>query len=325
VARRSSILVTVLVTVVAAGCTAPRPTPAASPSPRAPVVATDRAGAQAQLAAYVKVNNRANQASSDTLLRTYEGGASLAIDLAEYKSERILHPKGGAKYDPFGYADATYFFPEGRTWFIANVRQYDLATKKKDDKRTYLLFVKKGDGWRQMYSPDTETADEVVDKPADKALDPADSAGLLASPDKFAKLYAEQLMGKTAVVRSNLFEGDQLARSNARTTSKLSGTSDVTRVVKPARAYPTYAVRTADGGAMVFTTLSMSVRFDVRPNQQHNYVFQTENGFLRKKYYSYMRLNELVQVAAHIPPKGAQNNKFKVFATYSGIISGSGA
>jgi hypothetical protein len=89
-------------------------------------------------------------------------------------------------------------------------------------------------------------------------------------------------------------------------------------------AYPSYALRTADGGALAFTTIERARRYDVLPGPKRNYVHQKNNGLLPGKYYTYMKLTELIQVVAHIPPKTAELGQVKVIGSYSGITSGSG-
>ncbi|GAA0829948.1 hypothetical protein GCM10009525_29360 [Streptosporangium amethystogenes subsp. fukuiense] len=65
-----------------------------------------------------------------------------------------------------------------------------------------------------------------------------------------------------------------------------------------ATAYPCYALRTADGGALAFATIERSRRYDVRQGPERNYVNLKDNGLLTGKYYTYMKLTELIQVVA---------------------------
>jgi hypothetical protein len=341
VSRRSRVVSPLLAVAMASGCAgpfilptppkaavSPRPAtsarPATSPSPaKGAGTVVDSAAAQRQLDAYVKVNNQANQARSDTLLRSYESGSSLDIDLGSYKSSRALKPKG-RKYVPFGYVDPVFAFPTGRPWYLIDARQQDMgAGKKPAGTHTYLLFAKKGQDWKQTYSPGTPDAKTELPKPTTEAIDPGDSAGLIGSPAEFAKLYAVQLAGRTPAGKDH-FESDSLVSSYTSDRIKMSRYSTVKQVVKPATAYPTYALRTADGGALVFTTMNVSLRYDVIQGGG-NYVYATGNGFLRGKYRTYMQQKELLQVAGYIPPKNAQNPKYRLIGSYSGTISGSGA
>ena len=337
--RRSRVVAPLLAVAMASGCAgpfivptppkaaaSPRPAtsarPATSPSPaKGAGTVVDSAFAQRRLDTYVKVNNQANQARSDTLLRSYESGSSLDIDLGSYKSSRALKPKG-RKYVPFGYVDPVFTFPTGGQWFLIDARQQDRGAAP-DATHTYLLFARKGQDWKQTYSPGTPDAKTELPKPTGETIEPGDSAGLIGSPAEFAKLYAVQLAGRTPAGKDH-FESDSLASSYASERIKMSRWSTVKQVVKPSTAYPTYALRTADGGALVFTTMNVSLRFDVIQGAG-NYIYTTGNGFLRGKYRTYMQRKDLLQVAGYIPPKNAQNPKYRFIGSYSGTISGSGA
>ena len=98
----------------------------------------------------------------------------------------------------------------------------------------------------------------------------------------------------------------------------------VVESARPAPEFPSYALRTADGGALAFTTVKRAIRYDVHQGPERRYVFQKNNGFLRGKYYTFMKATALIQIVAHIPPKTAEPGQVEVIGSYSGIIAGSG-
>ncbi|WP_433432453.1 hypothetical protein [Nonomuraea sp. CA-141351] len=277
---------------------------------------------------YVKRNNAANEAMSDKLLAGYEGGSSLVIDKASYASSRKL---GDEDYQPFGYARPTFYVPASqKPWFLTTA--YWKGKSKTAKEPTYLLFAREGQGWRQMYSPDAfegNTSKELPQIVRDASgtateVGQTDTAGLLMSPAAFAKGYAAHLVSKGTAAEKSHYAADKLTTGAASTRAEMNQYARLAESARPATSYPSYALRTTDGGALAFTTIERTRRYDVRQGPERNYVFQKNNGLLRGKYYTYMKMTELIQVVAHIPPKGAELGQVQVVGTYNGIISGSG-
>ncbi|MEV0352820.1 hypothetical protein AB0H88_44295 [Nonomuraea sp. NPDC050680] len=308
---------------------APTGTPSASTAPTPARAVTDQEAASV-LADYVKRNNAANKARSDELLAGYEGGSSFSIDKASYTSSRILRKT--IKYQPFGYTRAAFRAPAAgqQSWFLATAHWQRKPTTAKEP--TYLLFARQADGWRQVYSPDTfdgTTTDELPAIAADAsglatAVGPTDGTGLLMSPADFAKKYASHMVGKGTAADKSLFAADGITTGAAKTRQRMNQYARITSTARPVTRYPSYTLRTADGGALTFTTIERTIRYDVRQGPERNYVFQKDSGILRGKYYTYMKITDLFQVAAHIPPKSGKPDQVKVLANYSGLVAGSG-
>ncbi|MEV4291683.1 hypothetical protein AB0K40_39775 [Nonomuraea bangladeshensis] len=301
----------------------PTSTPAASAGPGTPE------GIAAFLKDYVKRNNAANKAMSAKLLAGYEGGSSLAIDKAGYLSQLKL---GDRDHEPFGYDQPTPTVAavKGGGWFVTTAYWKGKSETAKEP--TYLLFARDGESWLQMYAPDV-FSDQAVDELPEIAKDAsgaavevaqADAAGLMMSPAAFARSYAAHLVGKGAAASKSRFAADRLTTGAASTRVKMAPYAKLTESARPAAAYPSYAVRTADGGALAFTTVERTRRYDVRQGPQRNYVQQKNSGFLPGKYYTYMKFTELIQIVAYIPPKTAGPGQVEVIGSYSGITSGSG-
>jgi hypothetical protein len=337
VRRYSGLVGSVIAGCLVAGCSAlPGLSSGAEPAPSTPApsaTATPAPGLSEQEATaiikdYIDRNNVANKARSDKLLAEYEGGSSLAIDKAAYSSSRILHKS--TEYQPFGYTKPTFYPSAGgeRPWLLILAhwqRKKDIAKEA-----TYLLFAREGDAWRQVYSPDTfdGTSPEELPAIAKDASGAAtevgqDDTGLVMSPADFAANYAAHLAGKGAKAAKTGFAADRLATNAAAKRREMTKFARVSEVARTTR-YPSYAVRTSDGGALAFTTLQRTRRYDVRQGPEKYYVFQKDSGLLRGKYSTYMKATDLVQVVAHIPPKGAEPAQIKVLGSYSGLVAGSG-
>lgn len=307
------------------------PTSPAAASPGAGRSVSDEEGSTI-IADYIKRNNAANRARSEKLLAGYEGGSSFAIDKAAYTSSRLLTKQADHTYKPFGYTKPTYYAPPagGAAWFLTTAHWQ--RGKETDKDVTYLLFAREAAGWRQVYSPDSYEDRTAAGLPSVKtdgagaaaAVAQADGNGLLMSPADFARRYAAHLSGKGTAADKTLFAADQISTGAASNRAKMDRYAKLTEVVRPATRYPSYALRTADGGALAFTTLQRDRRYDVRQGPERNYVFQKDSGLLRGHYYNSMKMTELIQVAAHIPPKGGKPAQVEVVAGYSGLTAGSG-
>lgn len=298
----------------------PKPSPSATEQPLT---------AQAVIADYIERNNKANKTLDDKLLATYEGGSSLAIDKAGYLSARRLGTKAG-DYKPFEYVKATFVAPASKRWFLATA--YWKRAKETAKDPTYLLFAHQDGAWKQVYAPDISEALDAGDLPkiqkdasgAAAEVDQADGTGLLMSPAQFARNYSVHLTGKGSNAAKSRFASDELTTDAASSRANMRQFAKVTEHVAPAKEYPSYALRTADGGALVFTTFARTQVYDVHQGPQRYYVYRKNSGLLRGKYYKYMKVGELLQVAAHIPPKSASPAQVKVIGAYTGMVAGRG-
>ncbi|MEV4468241.1 MULTISPECIES: hypothetical protein [Nonomuraea] len=312
-------------------------TPSATPSPTTsgtqktpePSASAPALTAESVIKEYIERNNKANKALDEKLLATYEGGSSLAIDKAGYTSQRKLG--GRDSYTPFEYVKPTFVAPASKRWFLATA--YWKNKKKSAKTPTFLLFAHDQGAWKQVYSPDvsdTIDADELPKIQTDASgaateVDSADGDGLLMSPADFAKNYAAHMTGKGSKAAKSRFASDQFTTGAAKNRIKMRQFAKITEHAAPAKEYPSYALRTADGGALVFTTFARTKVYDVIQSPKRYYVFQENNGLLPDKYYKFLKVGDLVQVAAHIPPKTASPAQVQVLGTYSGIVAGRGA
>ncbi|MFG1699210.1 hypothetical protein [Nonomuraea sp. NPDC049309] len=306
------------------------PSPTASRTPQPSPSATEQPlTAQAVIDEYIDRNNKANKALDEKLLATYEGGSSFDIDKADYLSARKLGAKAG-DYKPFEYVKATFVAPASKRWFLATA--YSKRENKTAKDPTYLLFAHQDGAWKQVYSPDISEALGAGDLPTIKTdasgaateVDQADGTGLLMSPAQFAKNYAVHLTGKGSNAAKSRFASDPLTTEAAKSRANMRQFARVTEHAAQAKEYPTYALRTADGGALVFTTFARTTVYDVHQSTQRFYVYRKNSGLLPGKYYKYMKVGELLQVAAHIPPKSASPAQVQVIGSYYGMVAGRG-
>lgn len=154
---------------------------------------------------------------------------------------------------------------------------------------------------------------------------PADAGGLLIQPRELAANYAATLTGKPLPAKQLQFVGkDTWPSTQAKTRTEMKHSAKFIEQAAPATQYPTYALRTKDGGALVFTTVSLKERFE--PFAGHWVTDSSGKGFLKqnKPYSHFVEKNYLINLLAYVPPAGG-TGKVRMLGGYSGIINASGA
>ncbi len=309
----------------ACGPAHPAAAPAASASAAAPgFVQVTQADAKAVLDAYIVVNNKVNAARDVAGLAAYEGGPSLDADKGDLTNDRLLNPKK-AGISEFTYVDATFSIPAVSAyprWFLARAHVSDKG-KQPDVAWSYLLFrqAAKDGPWLQVASPKGTDADSDV--PAVRVDDgglataPAlDAADVVVPPSKVAALYAQRL-DNGALDRFAGADGwvDWVAREKGSSASKVKAT------IAAAPSYPDYALTAADGGALVFTTVTIGMRYDIHKGSWMTY---NGSGFLKGRYTQYMQTKYILEALIYVPPAGGGGKQLRVLGTYGQMVAGSG-
>jgi hypothetical protein len=284
------------------------------------------AAAEDVLSGYTTVNNGANAARSDSELAMVETGGSYAIDAGLYTIQRAA---GAAPYPAFGPAAATYYLPRaepggGPRWFVAAVANAFSANPKKVTSTEYLLFTQAAPGgtWRNAVEPyqlpgggapriaiggnGLATAVSVT------------STSLAAAPDQLAALTAASLDGTEGAV-SVPDSADLADRSDQKFWQGKLPTAAVTDAHAPAAgtAGQTFALLTANGGALVFYTDSASLT--ITPPTGEKLRLTVPGFYSPADPATRVGLAYLDQFAAYDPPPGAGSPT--VIAEYSGLTA----
>lgn len=263
------LLASVAGALLATGCTAEAVAPPATP----PAIAKPEA--QKVLTTYASTLNqaRANEATkdlqaaqTDTLL-LLEHGRIVASQKpkpppvpAKARNAKVKQAKyrAAAPLPPVGFAQPKFYIPRLKAypkWFAA------VATETGTGQREAMIFVRKDakTGWRGAYSvgvhPDAPV-NPKLDKDGYAEALPESQGGLVVAPSEIAKAHADaNRNGKASrlgtVLRpsrwtANLFETTNADRLEA---TRLGFT--YARNYHPS-GYPVYALRAADGGALVW-------------------------------------------------------------------------
>ncbi|MEV0371553.1 hypothetical protein AB0I10_17280 [Streptomyces sp. NPDC050636] len=204
--------------------------------------------------------SEANRKLDPKMNASYEAGTLHAIDQAGLKAARALRPQGNPNFPPLTFKDEHFAVPKQAGWpkyFIA-----DAATNRKDANgnvmRWFLVFSRDSIDakWRAVYFAtfaNNKAPELKTDADGYAEAVPADGkSGLTVNPGKLSKTYADYL---------NTGKGDDFASGKhtdglraIRAAQATAATQDGARVLwedQPAN-YPPVALRTKDGGALVF-------------------------------------------------------------------------
>jgi hypothetical protein len=262
----------------APGATATQHAPSVQPEPSSPPAeppAITRTGAERVLASYWHVNNAANQSRSDALLGTIEAGSSYTMDAGAYQMSRVTDPTD-SRYAPFTASNAIYYIPrqpagEYPRWFAARVTYATLASPQHATGAGYVLFLQdaRDAAWKNVLEPyllSSTGPAPFIETDADGYMIQAaltSAAGLTVSPAQIPQLTARSLDGASAMLRNpgNLAD----LRDQAYFRARLPAGSAVTD--RHGTSGLIFALKTADGGALVFYHLTARLSLAPPPGQ----------------------------------------------------------
>jgi hypothetical protein len=209
------------------------------------------------LAHFTAVSNRANRTADAELNTTNETGVLGAIDAAQLKVERATRPGGDPGYQPLRLSGTRYLIPEERgwpKWFVAD------TANNRDSKRWLIAFTRDGAGepWKAAYLTILDPARMprfALDAHGHAEAVPLGATGLAVPPGKLGARYARYLGdGRPADFAPGPYTSVLRRQRRALRHTERYVTQYVDQAV-PAAQYPAFALRTADGGALVlFTT-----------------------------------------------------------------------
>jgi len=217
--------------------------------------ATTRAEAAKALQQFTTAYNAADKAYDSSLDAAHVTGALGDIDAARLKAGHTNYPSGNPSYSPLELTDAKFTIPKKAgwpRWFLA-----DTAANKGGSARWLLVFTRNdlSEPWQVAYltllAP-TAVPKFRTDKDGWAEAVPTNSAELAVAPGDLSKSYATYLKSG----------GTDFADG----THTSAWRADRAKATKPGLAvqfldepvtngdYAPLALRTADGGALVFYT-----------------------------------------------------------------------
>ncbi|GAA3232248.1 hypothetical protein [Actinocorallia longicatena] len=225
-------------------------------APAAPALTKEQA--RTVLTSYAATNARADKALDPALLATVETGPQLDMDVAAYK----LHAASRTKLRPYAFTAPRFYIPRlsgHPRWFAVDTESAAKGAKI----RHALLFVQDeaGGTWKLAADPQRRDGGPIdgIELDAEGYARPATGEGLSVAPASLGEAHAVLLdSGPKAPGAAGIAAGSQ-------TTQTYDVLQQVKSQLAKARltfgtrfsAVPgqTYALRTADGGAVVWYVL----------------------------------------------------------------------
>jgi hypothetical protein len=288
-----------------------------------------KAEAARVLADFTSTNNKANKNFDPKLMATIETGPLGASDVAGLQAKHANTPAGNSSYVPIQLTDPSFLIPRQRgwpKWFIA-----DAVSNKTKNGRWLLVFQRNSSAepWKAshlgVYGNSTQLA---FARDGQGYVEPVSSSGsgLLVRPGDLSRAYTDYLQ-KGSAGSAVFAAGPATSQLRTwRTANSRTATLATQYADQPAKAgeYPPIALRTKDGGALVFfashhTAKDTSLRAGVvPPTNADTRALMTGTA---KTSVTYLRLAEQ---AATVPPKTATGGKVVVLSRVVGLISAKG-
>ncbi|MFF0661727.1 hypothetical protein [Streptomyces parvulus] len=218
--------------------------------------ATTRTEAAKALQQFTSAYNAADKAYDASLDADHTAGALAAIDSARLKAGRTNHPDGNPAHAPLELTDAKYTIPKKAgwpRWFVA-----DTKANKGGKSRWLLVFTRDGldETWQATYL--TLVAPERMPEfktDADGWAEavPADSTELAAPPGDLSKDYTAYLRSGGASFADGVHTSSWRKVREKRSSRPGLVTQFIDEPLTEGH-YAPLALRTKDGGALVFFT-----------------------------------------------------------------------
>jgi hypothetical protein len=320
--RRLPAFVALLVlSLLVAGCAIPRPKGDQPPSK----IAADRAEAERVFERYKQVRASALDLLDEQPLTAVEAGPVLAIDAGALQVARRLLLEG-SRDDSQDLEIVDVLAPRLREyplWYVVVTRDgIRELTKVQIFQRETSVST-----WVLVASPEILPSTELPSMRTDDdgalvRVDARADAGLVMSPTRAVADYAAALANPESEAADRVTEDSfiQQMREVAGAQSRIRGvTFSQTWSPDPVE----YALRTDDGGALVFGTLVREDRYSIAEGTRVNWPEGSEQqAFLVGDLYNAAVLRYFHQVLMYVPPAGG-GAPF-VMGQYGGVVAADG-
>ncbi|MET7453976.1 hypothetical protein ABZT03_19245 [Streptomyces sp. NPDC005574] len=289
--------------------------------------ATTRAEAAKALGQFTAAYNKADEEYDTSLDADHVTGALSDIDAARLKAGHINNPAGNPGHSPLKLSDARFTIPKKAgwpRWFVA-----DAHGNKGGDLRWLLVFTRGelSDPWQVAYLTLVAPADVPKFKhDADGWAEavPANSTQLALAPGTLSKDYASYLKSGGKSFAAGAHTSAWRAQREAAGSKPGLATQYIDQPLTGGD-YAPLALRTADGGALVFFTTrryekQTAAAGTAIPAQNDN-VRALTTGEIKQSLTMEFVSNQV----ALDPPRGAGGGKVSVLGRIEGLTSAEGS
>ncbi|MFJ7147995.1 hypothetical protein ACIQVT_07325 [Streptomyces sp. NPDC100445] len=286
--------------------------------------AATRTEAARALTAFTDAYNKADKAYDSSLDAPHVTGAVADIDAARLKAGHTVSPAGNARHAPLTLTDVTYTIPKKAgwpRWFVA-----DAKGNKGGDDRWVLVFTRHGQGerWQVAYltlmAPGTVPKFRTDDDGWAEAV-PAASGGLAVRPDALSASYTAYLKNgggtfadgrDTSVLRAGRKKAAEKPGLVRQFIDEPVGRGD----------YAPLALRTADGGALVFFTTRHFEKRTAYPGATVPNPGQDVRALVKGEVRQSLTLESMADEAALDPAGGGP---VRILGRVQGLTGGQGS
>jgi hypothetical protein len=289
--------------------------------------AATAAEAAKALQQFTAAYNAADKAYDSELDAGHVTGALSAIDAARLKAGAANHPEGNPAHSPLKLSDARFTIPKKAgwpRWFVA-----DTAGNKGGDARWLFVFTRGGleEPWQAAYLtlvppgkvPEFKKSADGYAEPV-----PVDSDDLAVAPEDMSKDYTTYLKSGGAGFAAGT-ETSRVRTLRAKNAKKPGLATQYIDEPLTSGDFAPLALRTADGGALVFFTTRHYVRQTAFPGSTvpnpGKDVLALTTGEIKQSF----TMEFVSNGAALDPVKGAGDQRVTILGRVQGLTSGQGS
>lgn len=287
--------------------------------------------AAAAVARFLTVTNDVSRTNDAKKVLTVESGVLGATDEAGLRARHTMSPNGNSGYKDLTFSDTHYLIPRQVGWpkfFVV-----DTATNRDPKSRWLLVFrhASAGQPWKAAYVAALPTADVpefAQDKDGYAVTAGLAGTDLLVQPGKLSASYTGYLDEDPKSGKNSGTFADGPATSQLR-TNRQAHAKDANSVTQYADQpasdgdYAPAALRTKDGGALVFFAAHLQSRATFRAGYSLNLPASTK-ALLTGTPQTSITLSQLADCAATVPPAGG-SAKVTFLSRIVGLVSAKGA
>lgn len=292
------------------------------------IPSVSKADAARVLANFTAVNNRVGKSYDAKGVTAVESGALGATDEAGLRAKHATHPDGNPDYGPLVFSDSRYLIPRQVGWpkyFVV-----DTATNRASGARWLLVFRRSAarQPWKASYVASIATEDiPKFARDKDGYAVPLALAGtnLPVQPGRLSAEYTDYLGGKSS---SGVFaDGSATSQLRSDRNAQAKTPNSVTQYAdQPAEGgeFTPVALRTADGGALVFFASHHQSRATFRPGYRL-VIDPSTKALMTGTARTSITLTQLADDAVTVPPPGGSGGgKVDFLSRVVGLISAKG-
>ncbi len=310
--------VALAVALALTGCAVPRERDDAPAS----TVPVDVAQVERILARYAEVRATAADLLDPKPLSTVESGAVLAIDTGSFVVAQRLAKAAGDRGEGGDVVEvATPRFTRYPLWFAVEVRD----TAAEVNRVQVFQRASAVDPWFLVESPQTVLTTRLPELRrrggVALAVPPGSGTGMAMSPQEAADRYAAALADPTSPEASSVAE-DAFREQMREAAERNAALRDVTFSQRWAAAKVQHALRTSDGGALVFATLERTDSYEVGEGVRVTWPDDSpQKALLESGVSSSGSLRYLHQVLIVVPGGSGEP---RVIGQYGGVVEAEG-